>query len=432
MGKSKTFVIACGLLLFVQYLRLLWPLVMGGGGGAGVGLEGIARVAFLGIIVIILIDHLSRFSFVFRYENKLIFIIVSFLFLIFTQFFLVDYAVYNLQGSVKFLFYFGIIMISLYGAIVYSDQSIHILLNICLFMFLSVLIFYPYVIAESGESFMTRLLQGERRLYFLLRAGNEDAHFMTTLAMLAFVKMRKYKILCIAIAAFFYVALIYNGTRSALMLSFILPVLFYILLKRKFITSSIVVGLIVLVSLPTLTTFLETKFEKDLAVLEKTDEVMEGEKVEGNLSWRIAYLWMPTVKYTLEHSPIIGNGSNGFDIVAVRILKTVGGSPHNFFVWSFVNWGAIGLILVLALMGTSIRYIWQAYWRDKDENDQYVNIALLCAWMEFIVWSLIANSNNDEGWTIICILVVFSICVKYKHFSRDLINTYESFNRKHA
>lgn len=432
MKKSASFAIACWLLLFVLCIRLFLPLILGGIGGVGVGLEGLARFICLGIISIILLDHLSRFSFIFRYENNLIFLILSFIFLMLVQIFLVGNTSFNAQGMIKYLFYFGFIVISFYGAIMHSDQSIRLLLNLCFFLFLSVLVFYPYLIVESGDDPITRLLKREGRMSFLLKAANEDAHFMTTLFMLVFVKIRKYKMLCIIVACIFYIALIYNGTRSALMLSFILPVVSYILLKRKFVTSAIIIGLIVLFSLPYLITFIETKFEAELAILDNTEEVMAGQEAGGTLSWRITYLWVPSIEYVLTHSPIIGYGSNGWDIIIPKILNGETASPHNFFIWSFVNWGFVGLILLLALIATSIYYIWRSYLRDKNEDDQLLSIALLCAWAEFIIWSLVANANNSEGWTIFCILIVFSICVKYKNFSRDLINTYESFNHKHA
>lgn len=433
MKKSASFTIACWLLLSVLCVRLFLPLILGGVGGVGVGLEGLARFISLGIIAIILIDHLSRFSFIFKYENNFIFLILSFIFLMLVQIFLVGNASFNLQGMIKYLFYFGFIIISLYGAIVFSDQSVHLLLNLCFFLFLSVLIFYPFMIMESGVDPITRLMNREGRMSFLLKASNEDAHFMTTLFMLVFVKVRKSKVLCIILACVFYLALIYNGTRSALMLSFVLPIVSYILLKRKFVTSAIIIGLLVLLTLPYLVTFVETKFEAELAILEDTEDVMAGQEAGGTLSWRIVYLWKPSIDYILSHSPVIGYGSNGWDIVIPKILHGETASPHNFFVWSFVNWGFVGVTLILLIIGTSIYYVWKSYLRDKSNvDDQLLSIALLCAWTEFLIWSMIANVNNSEGWTILCILIVFSICVKYKNFSRDLINTYEGFNHKHA
>lgn len=184
MKKSASFTIACWLLLSVLCVRLFLPLILGGVGGVGVGLEGLARFICLGIIAIILIDHLSRFSFIFKYENNFIFLILSFIFLMLVQIFLVGNASFNLQGMIKYLFYFGFIIISLYGAIVFSDQSIHLLLNLCFFLFLSVLIFYPFMIIESGVDPITRLMNREGRMSFLLKTSNEDAHFMTTLFML--------------------------------------------------------------------------------------------------------------------------------------------------------------------------------------------------------------------------------------------------------
>lgn len=429
MKRSISFNISCWLLVIVLAIRLAWNFV---GANIGFGMEGLARIGSLGIMIVLLLDHTTRFSFVFKYEKSLTLLIIAFLFLMVVQCVYLDNSFFNLQGSIKFFFYFGFILICLYGAIIYSDNAINVLLSICVVFFISVLIFYPYLIAKSGVDPLTRLLKSTSRSYFLLQASNEDAHFMTTLMMLVYLKFRKNTMLVIGLASFFYLAMIYNGTRSALMIAIVQPIIFYILYKRQFVSSAIILSVVVLLSLPYLTTFIESKFEKDLAVITEMETLAQGEAVGGTFSWRIVHLWLPVLDYTFEHSPVIGHGSNGWDIVIPKILNGESNAPHNFFIWSLVNWGLIGLVLVIMLFYIPIKYVVRAYLRNEDPEDRLTAVALLCAWMEFLIWSLLANSNNSEGWTILCILIVLSISLKYKYFSRDLLQSYESIDRKHA
>lgn len=429
MKRSVSFNIACWILVIVLAIRLAWNFT---GANIGFGMEGLARIGSLGIMAVLLLDHTTRFSFVFKYEKALSLLIVTFLFLMVVQCAYLDNTVFNIQGSIKFFFYFGFILICLYGAIIYSDDAITTLLNICVLFFMSVLIFYPYLIAESGVDPITRLLKSDSRAFLLLQASNEDAHFMTTLMMLVYLRLRKNKVLVIGLASFFYLAMIYNGTRSALMIAILQPIIFYILYKRKFVSSAIVLTVVILLSLPYLTTFIESKFEKDLAVLTEAEDLAKGKEVGGTFSWRIAHLWLPVLDYTFEHSPVIGHGSNGWDIVIPKILNGESNAPHNFFIWSLVNWGLIGLVLIILLFYIPIKYVIRAYLRNEDDDDRFTSVALICAWMEFLVWSFLANSNNSEGWTILCILIVLSISLKYKYFSRDLLQSYESVDRKHA
>ncbi len=431
MKRSVSFNIACWLLVVVLVIRWIWNF---SSANIGFGMEGLARIGSLGIMAVLLIDHTTRFSFVFKYEKTLTVLIVSFLFLMIVQCLYLDNTAFNVQGTIKYFFYFGFILICLYGAIVHSDSAIQAVLNVAVIFFVSVLIFYPYLIAKSGVDPLTRLMRSDSRSYFLLQASNEDAHFMTTLMMLVFVRIKNNKWLVIGLTALFYLGMIYNGTRSALMIAILQPILFYILYQRRFASSAIVLGIVILLSLPYLSTFIEAKFEKDLAVFTEMDKLAKGKAVGGTFSWRITYLWIPVLKYTMKHSPVIGHGSNGWDIVIPKILNGEANAPHNFFIWSMVNWGIIGLVLVILLFYIPIKYVVSSYRNDKDKNDRLLSSALICAWLEFLIWSMLANSNNSEGWTVLCMLIVLSIGLKYKHFSRDLLQpqSYESIDRKHA
>ncbi len=412
---SFSFSIAYKLLLAVLFSRLLLPLLLGSGGvTTEVGLEGYLRVFSLGILTIFLLHHLSKFSFVYAYERSLIFIILSFFILVGVQFFLLDEKLFNIQGAIKYFFYFSFIAVSLFSAIVHADKTIDIILNICILLFAVVLVFYPYLIVTSGIDPVSALLLNEHRLHFLLQASNEDAHFMTTFFILVMVRLRHHKGWVIILTGLFYLALLYNGTRSAFLMAIVLPVIFFVLYKRKFVLSFIVLGIVFITSFSYVAEYVKVKFEGDLEVFEDPDAVLSGKQVGGSLSFRIAHLWVPMITYTNRESPIIGNGSNGWDIIAVKLLNSKKiESPHNTFVWTYINWGLVGLIGMFMLFAIPFFNMVRIYISNQGGKYQLLVVALICTWIEFFVWSMIANAYTVHGWVVLSLLIILSVAVKY-------------------
>lgn len=439
-GISKTgsysFSIAYKLLLVVLLARFFLPLLQSGGQGVGseVGIEGYLRVFSLGILSIFLLHHISKFSFVYAYERTLTTIMVCFVILVGAQFFLLDNKGFNIQGAIKYFFYLSFIAVSLFSAIIHSERTIQVILNICLLLFILVLIFYPYLIVSSGIDPLTALLSNTKRMHFLLHASNEDAHFMTTLFILVILRIRKHAGWALILTGLFYVALIYNGTRSAFFIAVLLPILFIILYKRRFVLSFIILGVIFISSFSYIEEYVKVKFENDLQVFENTDAVLSGKQVGGSFSYRIAHLWVPMVSYTSSESPIIGNGSNGWDIIAIKLLNSKKiESPHNSFVWAYVNWGLLGFVGLLMLFGVPFFSMIKIYLSNLGGKYQALVIGLICTWVEFFVWSMIANAYTVHGWVILALLIVLSVAVKHAVYkTSDYEKKSQSFNYKYA
>ncbi|MEK6477299.1 O-antigen ligase family protein [Catalinimonas sp. 4WD22] len=435
--SSYSFNIAYKLLLIVLLARFFFPLVQLstlGSVSSEVGAEGYIRVLALSILIVFLLQMLSKYSFIFAYERALTMTMIFFVILVVGQFFLLDNKMFNIQGSIKNFFYFSFIAVSLFSAIVYSEKTIQIILNVCLLLFILVLIFYPYLIATSGIDPFTALMYNEHRLHFLLHASNEDAHFMTTLFILVMIRLRKHKGWLFFVAGSYYLALIYNGTRSAFLIALILPILFFILYKKRFISSFVIIGIIFITSFSYISDYVQVKFEKDLKVFEQTDTVLAGQEVGGSFSYRIAHLWVPMISYTNRESPIIGNGSNGWDIIAVKLLnnKKVE-SPHNTFVWAYVNWGIIGVFCMLMLFCIPLFSIIKVYISKPNSKYQLLIVGLICTWFEFFVWSMIANAYTVHGWVVLSLLIVLSVAVKYAVYkSSDHEKETQNINYKHA
>ncbi|MDF9799670.1 O-antigen ligase [Catalinimonas alkaloidigena] len=435
--SSHSFNVAYKLLLVVLLVRFFFPLLQLstlGNVSSEVGAEGYIRVLALGVMMIFLLQLLAKYSFTFAYERALTAVMTVFVILVGVQFFMLDNKMFNIQGAIKYFFYFTFIAVSLFSAIVHSDKTIQIILNVCLLLFILVLIFYPYLIATSGIDPLTALLYNEHRLHFLLHASNEDAHFMTTLFILVMIRLRKHRGWTLLLAGSYYLALIYNGTRSAFFIALILPILFFILHKKRFISSFVILGIIFITSFSYISEYVQVKFEKDLEVLEQTDTVLSGQEVGGSFSYRIAHLWVPMISYTNRESPIIGNGSNGWDIIAVKLLnnKKVE-SPHNTFVWAYVNWGIIGVFCMLMLFCIPFFSIIKIYLSKPDSKYQLLIVGLICTWFEFFIWSMIANAYTVHGWVILSLLIVLSVAVKYAVYkSSDYEKETQGINYKYA
>ncbi|WKN32529.1 O-antigen ligase family protein [Porifericola rhodea] len=435
--SSQSFNIAYKLLLILLLTRFFLPIIQSNALGevsSEVGIEGYIRVLSLGILSIFLLHQMSRFSFIFTYEKGISLIAIAFVILVGVQFFILGDKSFNLQGAVKYFFYFSFIIVSLFSAINHPEHTINTIVKISLILFVTVLIFYPYLIIESGIDPVSALLYNEHRLHFLLHASNEDAHFMTTFFLLALYKVRKYPVWILILSILFIVALIYNGTRSAFIIALILPILYFILYKRRFILSTIIAGVIFIVSFSYVSEYIEVKFEEDLRVFEQSEKVLSGKEVGGSFSYRIAHLWIPMLTYTTQESPIIGNGSNGWDIVAVNILNNKKiESPHNTFVWAYVNWGIIGVIGITLLLSIPFFSLIKLYMRSNGGKYQSLIIILICTWIEFFVWSMIANAYTVHGWVVLSLLIVLSVAVKYAVYNTfDHEKESQSLNYKYS
>jgi len=413
--RSQGFSVAYWSLLSLLLIRFATQLIPSMADGSGeVGLEGYTRVAFFGLLLLFVIYHASKFSFVWAYEPRIPLITLFFVIVVVAQFFILDNKAYNLQGSIKFLFYFFIILVSLFSAIVQPNYTVDRLLKLILFLFLAVLVCYPFLIVKSGIDPLTVLMDDRHRMHFLLGAANVDAHFMATLFMLSMLTLRKSKVLLLLVAGMLYLALLYNGTRSAFFIAILLPIVFYVLYTRRFLLALSVGFIVLLVSLPSIIEFVEVKFARDLEVFENPDTVLAGNEVGGSLSWRIANVWVPMVNYTSENSPIIGNGSNGWDIIIRTILsRDQVGAPHNTLVWAYVNWGIVGLLGALLLIFAPFVSLWKLYLKPKSNANQILVITLICAWIEFIIWSTFANAYQIYGWAVLCILYILYVAAKY-------------------
>jgi len=385
----------------------------------GIAPDGYFRFASLCIVFILLLGQFkTKYSYLLARERSLLISFFLFLSLLGTQFFIVDDKFLHFRGCTRYVLYFACVLLSFYSCFYYGEKSRDILVSVAVVLFFSVIIFYPYVIYKFGLPFSERL-QTSARLAFLLGAGNEDAHFMASLFPFVLAKFDKRKFLTAGLIIFLFVALIYNGTRSAFLMSGITVLLYYTLVTKKKWLLIGLIGTLVAAFLLIILPFLYLKFENEMGIFFDFSDLLQGKFIGGNFSGRLSFIWLPTIEYTIKNSFWMGFGNSGWMEVGSKVALTniflrgwVVASPHNFFVWSFVNWGILGLMLLIYPMFKGVIYSWYTLKTSSTLNQKKVSVAIFCSWICFINWCMIANSNGVHGWTVLILLILLSIANK--------------------
>jgi len=405
---TGNFYLAALFLAFVEVVRF-----------AEIDLTGYFRFLALGITVILLLAHSGRYLQVFFQERLLCCLICSFLLLLIVQILLVEDQFLHLQGSVQVCFYLICVLSSLYSSYYYSTRVRDVLVNLAVVLFISVIIFYPYLIYQTGMLPYERIMTRGWRLHLLLGAGNEDAHFMATLSPFILAKLYRSKLITGIFLAFLFLALIYNGTLAALLMTIIISTLYYFMSSRKKIPMLLFMIMILVLAGGSILEVFSVLFERQKVLINYYDRFLGGEYLGENLSGRLALVWLPALRYTIENCFWTGFGSNGWPMVAntIAVLHIEGiqqaASPHNFFVWSFSNWGIVGLVLIICLFYRCIRYSWHSAITSTTFNERRISVAIFCSWVGFVGWCMIANSHGPYGWTVLVLLILLSISNRY-------------------
>jgi len=421
LGRRRTldlnFKIAAVALILNFYVNSLFVVFQKHSIG-GISIAGFYRMAALGVVGLILIGNSRNYFPVWMRHKRFILVLFAFQGLMLLQIPLVDNPRLHLQGAVKFFFYTSILIVAIEGCYFHAKDVISFLNKAFILLFFSVAIFYPYIIYKSGMSPFERFFNPSR-LSFLLGAGNEDAHFMMTLMPFTLAAIFKRKVITGIFLVLFALALFYNGTRTTLMMFIIIVALFYFLMSRNRYFLLLIAALILWWATPYLVLFFRALFAGEMNLFVNFQRFLRGEYIGGNLSGRLTYIWLPAVTHTLQHSPWIGFGNNGWLELGrsnIQLLHPYWGitlpSPHNFFVWSFVNWGFAGLAMIVYLYAQGIAGSWRSMGAFIHRQRSSQAVALFCSWLSFFSWSLIANVNGTHGWTVFIVLLILTLAQK--------------------
>ena len=407
------------------YISTLYLFIYGGDAShyfkiMGVDLIGIFRAFMLWLFVILLIIQFAHYPHPIKQERKLVLSFILFIFLLFVQCFLVGDKFFHVRGSLKYFFYFTCVLLSIGSCYYYSDNTRNLLMNVGITCFASVMIFYPYIIYRSGMNLFERI-QVHTRMHFLLGAGNEDAGLMLCFLPLALTKLYGKKMLTGLFLMLYFVAMIYNGTRSMLIMSYVAVVLFYLFITKKKILYILLVFTLIMAVSPIILHSFGRSFKSEYGLVSNPRAILEGRDVGGTLSFRVTKIWLPMIDYTLRRSPWIGFGSNSWYRIGretrlitmyQKVRGTVVGSPHNLFIYYFVQWGIMGLFIFIYIFYSGIRNAWSNIRNSLILEEKVISVAIFCSWIGYFTWSMLANSNSEAGMVIFMILILLSISQK--------------------
>jgi hypothetical protein len=327
-----------------------------------------------------------------------------------------DVQAIHITGSVKFTAWF-----LLYIAIILDLNATTVdKIKKRTFIFLTIIfgvgiLLYVPIVMLSGAGIGSALsgygqLDERLQLFGIFGSSNEDANGFVTLFPLAllWVETQKgfnRKALRLLLLIYFPIVLIFNGTRTALLISFpLLTTLFYWRLSlNKMLCLAGPVAAVCVFILP---------FAEKLLFHNFSEESQGG----GSFGWRVEHAWTPAINYTLAHSPVFGFGSRGWEFICqVKGLinpETLEAIPsHSGYVWAFASWGALGLVayvmFLLILLVESFKLSTSAI----DEVSMFGK-ALFCSIIGYCFWAFISNVMWDQGWTILISLAILIACLK--------------------
>jgi O-antigen ligase len=329
----------------------------------------------------------------------------------------------HISGSVRIicwsLTYLCLLLSFTYPA---ASKYNKILVTLFFLIFIVGLCQYPSIINKSGTSINYLLssygqFDGGKSNFGIFGSANEDANALMSLFPIALLFINKIRgiiriILIGILFIFFPIAIIYNGTRTALLVTYpLILFLFYSNLSLKkiviFILASPIISSILLL-------FSNGLFERAFA---------EDASGGGSFSWRLEHSWIPAVNYTLTNSPIFGFGSRGWEYVVqnVGILTPEGEfiPPHSAYVWVYISWGIIGLIAYLAFLLVLLKNSFQLS-KSKNLNIASTSKALFCSVIAYCIWAFISNASDDQGWLILFAIGTLIASLKILEYEKKI------------
>ncbi|NET04133.1 MAG: hypothetical protein F6K16_05265 [Symploca sp. SIO2B6] len=376
----------------------------------GFSLIGVVRVGLLPVLLFILIDTVKsrRIKKIgSRFWIEMILPIFAFLILLIFQIFTLPSRALSghLSGSADYVFLwlsYLCIVLNLNNETAY--KTLQIISLVFLLIFIAAIIQYPYLIISSGKNLLGVLSSygqsGKIKTFALFASANEDANAIMTLFPFALFYIEKTSgikrvILRAIILIYIPAILLFNGTRTALIISFpFILSLFYsnLSFKKTIRLFPFLVPIIGLIYIFTYS-FVGSAFSREAAD-------------EGSLNWRMENLWIPATTYTREHSPLVGFGSLGWDYVSRAIEIGYGSGSflkiipsHNLYVWSYVGWGTIGLSILLVFIAILFK---GSFKLSKLKNFKLSSLSktVFCSIFGYCIWGCISNAFMPAGWSI--------------------------------
>lgn len=314
-------------------------------------------------------------------------------------------ALTHFTGSIKFTAFFLtfqhiLIILKLKNA----KKYVNFLSTYLLLVFFGIVLQYPYLAFQSGvnpASILSNFGQIDSRikLFGLFGSSNEDANGSATLLPIALsftekVKGYRGRLLQAILLLFYVFVLLYNGSRTPLVISF--PIIIGIFSSQLSIKNL----LVSVISIPLLAPI---AYIFNALVLSRA--FGSESATEGTFGWRVEQVWTPALGYVTAHSPLFGFGARGWEYVSEQAFGIGIGesgivSPHNTFIWAYATWGILGLVSFISFI---VVLLSNSFKTSQSLNPEVAKLskATFCSMIVYILWSLIANSHFDQGWTVL-------------------------------
>ena len=275
---------------------------------------------------------------------------------------------------------------------------------------------YVFLIFQSGSSFVSVFANygqpGARyQLEGILGSANENANgFMTILPLVLLqVERKEFQTRLLLRGAVFFLlvlALLFNGTRTALLIS--LPLITFLFYSDLSVKKAAFLALPASVFGAYLLLFSQNIVGRAFG---------QESSQDGTLGWRVEHVWRPAIDYTAANSPLFGFGSRGWEFIGAQIGFTdhtgIDVAPaHSGYIWTFVSWGLFGLlayvVLLVVLLVESFRL---SQSRKKTVAD--AGKALFCSMVGYCIWAFISNVMFTVGWVILMYLAAAIAAYKF-------------------
>jgi O-antigen ligase len=336
----------------------------------------------------------------------------------------------HLSGCIKFVSWILLYFCALLAITKLNAQkmakSIVVVLSL---VFLGIVLQYPFLIFSAAGSLGEVIASygntsAEKDIHGLFAAANEDANGMVTLLpffLFHIEKLSGLRRLVFRGAIFLYIPfiLLFNGTRTALFISFpIVLFLFYI----RFSLRSLIRFIPLVLGIVAMTILYASQF---------IGQAFQGETLNnGNFGWRVLRLWIPASHYTFEHSPIFGFGSRGWDYVGMvnSIVRSEIGSvasifdttpPHNVYIWVYVSWGVMGLFVYLSFLALLLKESFRCSISRVNEVTE-LGKAAFCATVGYCIWAAISNAHLEGGWLILFAIGLIVASLRWMLFRSEV------------
>lgn len=327
---------------------------------------------------------------------------------------------FKLFVSFRYIFFFSIIIVSVVIGIRVSDRALVFLEKIGIIWTLIFIILYTISFIKNPYVGLFREYRDDILFLNAIEDGGFFSVFFPFFLYSKISNIKKY----IFITIFLFFLIIKNGTQASILAIFVILII-YLTYKRKRRKNTLIVIFILATSLFLITFFSNIFYTFDTGLSWRGVQQASNRQYSGSIGVRLGNIWIPMTLHVIENSPFIGFGNGswrvqsqqlGFEYLHVdgTVSYVYQRSPHNVFLVYFVDWGIIGLSLMVYIFYKALKSNYQIMTNLKMNSQikRYAE-AYFCGWIGFLIWGFTGNAHGWLGWQVICFLLIGTVILNY-------------------